>query len=572
MSRQQSAMRVMTAVGLFIFMTGSAGAEIINAESAITQAVVYPSSARVTRVAKLTLKPGTHTVRLVGVQPVFDDQSLSVSGKGTAEVKVLGAGVKTEFIKKAADERVRDLESRMQAVDDELAALNADAKILNEKRKFLSSVRMFTGEQVPKDMVTKVPAAVDLKSTMDFLESGSKDVEQAALALRNKQRDKNQERKVLQQELNQLRSGGGNQQRLLTVELECDKAGDLALEIAYSMNQVGWRPLYDARVEFDKAKVNLSSFAVVRQTTGEDWKDVKLTLSTSRPALGGRMPELNVWTLKPRVIHMNTAQYEPYYMDATAVTDKLAARAFSKSAAVHEAAGSLAAPVPQTRAANMVYAVSDSTGAALVYNAARPVTVNSDGSEVRVPLNVQVLDAALEYAATPKLSPFAYLKSRVTNGADQQLIAGRVNVFLDGTYVGNSDIQKTIAPAEAFDLYLGVDEGVTVKRVKLEEKSDDTLIGMIPSSTKKITYAYKLSMESYKSKPVTLKLFDQVPVAQDDKIKVQKVVSSVKPDTEKYQDREGVYAWTVILQPKEKKEITISYVVEYPKDMNIEGL
>ena len=53
---------------------------------------------------------------------------------------------------------------------------------------------------------------------------------------------------------------------------------------------------------------------------------------------------------------------------------------------------------------------------------------------------------------------------------------------------GWTAIPKTIAPAEKFDLYLGVDEGVVVKRDLLEEKSDDTLIGNIPSSTKKISY------------------------------------------------------------------------------------
>jgi uncharacterized protein (TIGR02231 family) len=330
------------------------------------------------------------------------------------------------------------------------------------------------------------------------------------------------------------------------------------------LNAVGWYPVYDARVEFDKVKVNLSAFAVVRQTTGEDWQDVQLTLSTSMPSVGGRMPELNQWYLRPRQVQSimradggrrsKSANLE-VVSDALMDSDKSA---------------SMMAAAPQ--AAETAYAKADASGVSLTYKAARPVTVKSDGSEVRVPLNVQTLDASLQYAATPKLSTYAYLRSLVTNSPEEQLMAGRVNVFLDGTYVGNSDIIKTIPPGAPFDLYLGVDEGVGVKRELIEQKSDDTLIGNIPSPTKKITYTYKITVESFKSKAVTVKVFDQIPVAQDDKIRVVKVMPSLKPDTEMYQDREGVYLWTLQVQPKEKKELTLSYVVEYPREMNIEGL
>ncbi len=189
-----------------------------------------------------------------------------------------------------------------------------------------------------------------------------------------------------------------------------------------------------------------------------------------------------------------------------------------------------------------------------------------------MPLMTQMLDAKFEYAATPKLSAYAYLATAVTNSATEQLLAGRVNIFLDGTYVGSADVARTVAPAERFDLYMGVDEGVAVRRELIEQKSDDTLIGNIPSATRKVAFKYKVTVENYKPRAVTLKLFDQIPVAQDDKIRVGDVEASVKPDTDAYKDRAGVYLWTLVLAPKEKKEIVLSYVVEYPRDMQVGGL
>jgi uncharacterized protein (TIGR02231 family) len=222
--------------------------------------------------------------------------------------------------------------------------------------------------------------------------------------------------------------------------------------------------------------------------------------------------------------------------------------------------------------AQVVEATSEATGASLVYHAARPVALPSDGTSIRVPLLTQELSSSFEYAATPKLSPYAYLMTTITNAKDEQLLPGPVNVFLEGAFVGKSFIPKTLAPEEKFDLYLGVDEGVVVKREKFEEQTDDTLIGNIPSGTKRTSFKYKITVENYKPREITLKVYDQVPVASDDKIKVVKVVAEPKATAEKYKDREGVYQWIVTLKPKEKKEIILSYVIEHPRDMQVNGL
>lgn len=556
----------MLVAGMGMLLT-TAQADVMDAPALITQAVVYPSSARVTRVAKVSLKEGAQTIRLKGVKPGFDENSLSVAGKGTASVKILGAGTKTEFLKESSDERVKALEAKLQALDDAMGGLNSARAVLEEKKAFLDSVRLFQNGQLPKDMVTKVPTTDELKGTLAFLEEGVKAYSDGRLALDLKGREMKKERDVLQRELNKIQSQSARQEQALTIDLECEKAGDLTLEVSYTVMNVNWYPVYDARVEFEKGKAVLSSFAVVQQTTGEDWENVALVLSTSRPSIGGRMPELSSWQVRPRPVVQSRS---------AGLGNMMAGRMMSKvammdSGEVSEGMSAMAAPKAM-REVEVAYATAETSGVSLVYKAARPVTIKSDGSEVRVPLNVQSLDAVFQYAATPKLSAYAYLRSTVTNSSTEQLMAGRVNIFLDGTYVGNSDIQKTIASSEPFELYLGVDEGVVIKRQLVEEKSDDTFIGSIPSSTRKISYVYKITVENFKPRAVTVDLFDQIPVAQDDKIKVVKVTPSLKPVAQNYKEREGVYLWTLTLQSKEKKEITLSYVIEYPRDMNVDGL
>ncbi len=165
----------------------------------------------------------------------------------------------------------------------------------------------------------------------------------------------------------------------------------------------------------------------------------------------------------------------------------------------------------------------------------------------------------------------AYLGTRVTNAKDLQLLAGRVNIFLEGDFVGTSSIDN-IGPGEEFDLYLGADENVKVKREQIEKKVDETLIAGIPSPTKRTSFKYKLTVESYKSKKINVNLFEAMPVSEDDRIKVKIEKASLEPKEKDWKDRKGVWLWDLELEPRQKREIIYSYIIEHPRDMQVEGL
>jgi len=223
------------------------------------------------------------------------------------------------------------------------------------------------------------------------------------------------------------------------------------------------------------------------------------------------------------------------------------------------------------REAENLYAQASQKGISVVYKLTRKVTIRPDGSDQKVPVAAQVLLSNFEYSAYPKVVPLAYLTSRVTNAKDLQLLSGSVNIFLDGDFVGNSYVQN-IAPGEEFDLYLGADESVKVKRELLEKKSDDVLIANIPSPNRKMTYKYKLTAENYKTQAGKLNLFETVPVSQDERIKVKVSQVSQDPQDKDWKDRKGVWRWQLQLAAGGKAEIFYTVVVEFPRDMTVEGL
>lgn len=536
----------------------------VEANSRIAAVTVYPSSALVTRSAVLELAAGDHQIVFSNIIPEVDENSLRVSGSGAAQFKILGAQVKREYLQEEPAERVKKLQQDIEDAENERRKLIETHNIAMQEREFIGSIRLFSQEQIPKDLVTKIPATKDLSDLLGFLDKSLKDNFALAMDLDLKIRDVDRKLEMLRRELSELRSDKNKMKRSIVVDLQVVKSGHLDLNISYLVSGASWNSLYDARADFNAAKVELVAYGIVKQTTGEDWQDVAMTLSTAKPAIGGRMSYVSPWFLRPQQ-PPSARRWEAKTKLAEMAGRGVQSEAFSPLADESAIGG------PEKETAGEVYASAEERGTAIVYVLPRKTTVKSDGSENKLAISSQGLVAKFEYSAYPRAVTQAYLGSRVTNAANLQLLAGRVNIFLDGDFVGTSSIDN-VGPAEEFDLYLGVDENVKVKREQIEKKVDETLLGGILSPNIKTTFTYKITLENYKSKLALVNLFEAVPVSEDDRIKVRIDKVTLEPSVKDWKDRKGVWLWELVLQPKEKKEIFLTFTVEHPRQLPVEGL
>ena len=537
---------ILTLSGSYVF------AAEIKAASHINRVTVYPRSALINRTTTLKLNPGSHKVIFSNIIPKVDENSLRVSAEGTAIFKLFGAQVKKEFLKEVPSERIKELKEKILKLEDNKRNFEDKKKILSEKKQFLDSIRLFSQGQIPEDLITKIPSIKELAELLEFLDTKLKENYSRIMEIELSIRGVRKEIEVLKRELAHVSGPAKKLKRSIVVELDLLKPGSLNLDISYLVRGTSWQPLYDARADFKESKVELASYGIVRQKTGEEWPDVELSLSTAKPAMGGRMPYVNPWFLRP---------YQPIRK--------------------RKAVGSLKAPLMQHEAFDkeektallekVSYARAEEKGVAVLYKLSRKATVKSDGSNHKLPISSQILTAKFEYSTYPRSSAFAYLGSRVKNRNDLQLLSGRVNVFLAGDFVGTSSIDN-IGPGQEFDLYLGLDENVKVKRDQIQKKVDDVLIGGIRSSNKKTTYQYKLMVENYKSRKIKVNLFEAMPVSQHERIKVKIKDVSLQPKEKDWKDRKGIWRWELELAPGAKQEIFYTFIIDHPRDMKIGGL
>ena len=550
---------LLASMGLLYAQGNPVFASPVEVNSKITQVTVYPETASLTRSASLNLEAGEHTILFSNIIADLDEDSLKVSAQGSPEVKIYGAEFKKEFLEEVPSARIKQLKEEMQRFEDEKKKTEAAKTILQEEKSFLDSIRLYADVQMPKDLVTKMPQATELDTMLKFLDTKYKENSLSFIDSEFRMRDIDNKIDVLKRQLAEVSGQNKKLQRSIAVDILVQKPGVVGLNVSYLVSAASWQPLYEARANFEKSEVELISNGIVSQNTGEDWEAVDISLSTARPVLGGNMPSVIPWFLRP---------YQPRILSKSRgdLSKKESQRILANAAF-----DAMEVSAPESKAAEPEYAQPEEKGIALLYKLPKKVNVKSDGSEHKLPISTQTVSAQFEYSAYPRSVPNAYLGSKVTNAPNVQLLGGRVNIFLEGDFVGASSI-ATIGPGEIFDLYLGMDENVKVKREQVEKKVDETLFGNIASSVKRTLYTYKLTVENYKTKKVKVKLFEAMPVSEDDRIKVKISPLALSPKTKDWEDKKGVWLWELELEPKQKQEIVYSFTIEQPREMQVEGL
>ncbi len=80
------------------------------------------------------------------------------------------------------------------------------------------------------------------------------------------------------------------------------------------------------------------------------------------------------------------------------------------------------------------------------------------------------------------------------------------------------------------------------------------------------------TIANYHQQPIDITLLDQLPVSSSESITVELTRNTTPASEMKWQDQEGVIAWTGSYAPAEEKAISFGYTITYPQEMVIGGM
>ncbi len=521
------------------------GAAPIPADSSITGVTVYVDRAIVTREAAVDLPAGAQEVVFAGLPDSLDPDLLQVSGTGEAEAAILDVRAEAVQLELAANPRLAALLEQARTLAAELRRVTDRATVVQQKRDYLERIKTATVTP-PTAEGAGLPRLAEWQAFVGFYAEGLGAALAEAQELDREREGVQAKLAAVQREIKELQAPGQRTVKNVVVRLDVAAAGAMRLRLAYTVRGASWTPTYDVRVTSATRAIALGYAAMVRQSTGEDWRQARLVLSTARPALGGSAPELRTWFLR---------EARPAPMAAMADSIVLAPFEASPDAPRPRMERSLAAAqaTPEVGLTSATFTI------------AHPADIPSDNAPHKVAIATHPLEGELSRLAAPKLAELVFLRAAATNTSEFPLMAGPVNLYLDGTYVARSQL-ATVMPGAKFDLDLGIDDGFSVERKLVNRLTENT--GLV-TRRQRITYDVLITVKNNRTTAERIVVKDQVPVSQNEKITVTLLAP---PAREVRRDEDGTLAWTLELAPGESRELGLKIAVEFPSDMAVDGL
>lgn len=526
----------------------------IDASSAVDAVTVFPDGASVTRVITLDLPAGDHAAVLKDFPLALDPSSLRVEGEAGAKLTI--GAIDARPPRAAPPVNLPELDKGIEALKDQRVDLQGVIDAAAARRKFAERF----AEASPAGIGDKGEARPISEWRAAFA-AVAEEVAAANSAIREAERKQRElDRQIVQ--LEQDRAQKPPSKLEVRIDLATVAATKATLRVTYAVRNARWTPLYDARLDTGtkdrKPALELVRRAEITQSTGEDWSNVALSVSTVRTARGGNAPDLN------SLVVQYPAPPRPMAMPAPAAPPA----SFSASdGAMPLARGTLAAKAAEPRErADEQQATADVGGFQVMFKI--PGRVSLAASEGAKSLRVSSVTLAPDLAvrAAPVKDPTAFLEASFRQNEDAPLLPGRVSIYRDGSFVGRGQMASA-SKDETVRLGFGADDKIKIERTVL--KRNEGSAGLIVTTSKTDERSFKTTVRNGHDFPIKIAIEDQLPVSENEEIQVEMLPATTPPTATNLRDKRGVTEWAFDAKPGEVRDITFAWRIRWPKDKGV---
>lgn len=580
--------------------------------SRVTAATIFLHGAEVTHTASLNLKKGADRISVEGLSPDADPASVKINIGGG--VVVSAHEFSTDYLssEKAPSARLRMLKDSMEFYRAQLDKVRIDIEINDAMKEYLS-----TG--ISKNISgSESGLGIDeLKRTMDYFEAKSQEILGAERKLRERQTTLTEVFRRVSNQHDEESGTGRKTSGVLHLTLSTPSAGTFPVTITYYTPSASWSPYYDINAGAADRPITIAARSRVSQTTGLDWENVRLTLSTATPSNGKVAPVFSTWFLRERTFPIvgalqgkaagvqptrnsislenfdenvleevvvvrgsaNVARrqtQEPLYIvdgiprsegiadiDPAMIADIEVLKDISQTA-VYGSRGANGVVVVTLRKSMSDFVTLSESALDVTYDIDLPYSIPGNGKEQNIDLETKEAAAEYRYYCAPKLDRATYLIAEISNPESLGLLSAPANITYDGTYIGETWINAG-ATQEKLTLTLGIDRRVSVTRELAREFNAPRALGFNVEQT----FTYRITVRNSRTEPVTIVLKDQYPVSTDKSIVVTLDRKNTTPWTLNKEDL-GVVTWEGSLAAGEVRPCTLSYTVRYPKGTQLD--
>lgn len=557
-------MRVSAVLAFTILSCTAAAAASVSATSHIEAVTVFPSGAEITRVARVRIDKGEHTIVFSDLPAQANQSSIRVDGKATGKLEIGSVDTRRLAIPRndseSAQSERRRIEDDIERLEDEVTILKGRVEAAEAQKALVKNLTNLPNRPPPPSGA--VPAQGESWSqVLSLIASSLPDIQRTAVETGVKIRETTRKIEDLQRKLASL-APAREERTEVKVAVSVQSPLEVDIAVRYQVPSASWSPYYDGRLTTGSKTaaptLALTRRASITQRTGESWEDVLLSLSTTRPTAGSAAPDIRTVTV----------DFEPEARPRPA-----AAPAPSLKRSLQQAPDDMrmAAEAPREEAAGAAMLDVSERGAEIetapfqsIFTVPGRVTIAPTGEAKRVRLQDETIEPQLSARTVAKLDPKAYLYAKFTAPKGSPVLPGEISLFRDGTFVGTGRLPLLVG-GEEHELGFGSDDLVRVRHAVAEEKKGET--GLI-STSRTDERNYKIMVKNLHERALPVTVLDQVPVSRNQDIKVEPTGRSA-PTKRDVDDKRGVLAWELKLEPDEERTIEFGYRVVWPSGKNV---
>jgi len=277
---------------LFLFATTLLFAQSNNLDvvSKIEKVTVFKNGAQITRKATHPISKGKSTLKFIKLAPYFDTKSLQLKAKGDFTV----LAVQTQIKKDTQNTNTNNI-AFLAKSNDSLKMLIEELTI--QAHVFSQEEQLILNNNKPNKS-SRILSIEELKAMADFYQNRLRNIKLAKLKIERQINNYHQKVEQQEKQINEIKERISileYTEVLVSVLAKNNENGDF--ELNYLVGNAGWIPTYDLRVKDVQSPIDLAYKANVFQNSGEDWKDVELTLSNANPKQSAEKPQLQKWNL-----------------------------------------------------------------------------------------------------------------------------------------------------------------------------------------------------------------------------------------------------------------------------------
>ncbi len=505
----------------------------ITVSPKISDVTVYLEGATIQSSVSTTIPSGVSYVTLTDLPTMVNEESIQLAGIGDFTI------MNVSFQLSNAQTRKVDSLTKLQ-----LELIDRATNLSNEKDVYNQSITMLDANKEIKGTTSNLNT-VELDKFLKYYQA-------ELLKLKTKIFETDKELAIVKNTLAQVNSELSVYKRAqkkgeVVVGVSSKKEQKITLELSYFITNASWTPYYEVRVVDVNENMEVTYKAKVFQTSGYDWNNVNITLSTGNPTLNGTAPILSKWVLREN--HVTYRKSYAVVKNAVAY-DAIQENEEEKMAAVE---------MPVKKAAGIT-TTTNAKMTSIEFAIQEKFSVKSSQNDATLTVNKYSLPADYVYRCVPKLDKHAYLVAKATDFAKYNFLSGDAVLYLSGKYVGTSylNISQT---TDTLQFSLGQDNAIVVDRKLVDEFNKKSSVG----KNYKQSVAWMITAKNNKSNAIQLEIQDNIPVSS---------MSSVSISNELYEgavkDESSIVTWKYELKPAETKTMNLSYTVTYPKTMSLD--